>query len=169
VTAVRWREICDDISAWKTLVPVPGENRGFTERGRYAFERPGESWAFIVDDEPLQTDRNNRTFWSWQPGFFAGEVTAALVHPDGEVVALYLLDVAPDPAKVGRDVFRQMVDELCEEDPELVVGSEPATTHIGELGETQNPWVEFARLRRYAPEFLKALAPLQAKPRRPYD
>jgi hypothetical protein len=74
--------------------------------------------------------------------------------------------VAPDPAKLGRDVFRQMVDELWEEDPELVIGSEPATTLTGELGATQNPWVEFARLRRYAPEFLKALAPLQAKPRR---
>jgi hypothetical protein len=126
----------------------------------------GEEWEFIVDDEPLQPDRKNNTCWSWQPGFYAGEVTAVLVHPHGEVVALYLLDVAPDPAKLGRDVFRQMVDELWEVDPELVVGSEPATTRTGELGETQNPWLEFARLRRYTPEFLKALASLQVKPRR---
>jgi hypothetical protein len=154
-----------DVAAWTTLVPVPGENRGFTERGRYAFESPGEEWAFVVDDARLHTDSNNGKCWSWEPGFFAGEVTAALLHPDGRVITLYLLDVAPDPAKVGRDVFRQMIDELWEEDPELVVGSEPATTRMGALGETQNPWVEFARLRRYAPEFLKGLAALQANAR----
>ncbi|MGA2001702.1 MAG: DUF2357 domain-containing protein [Terriglobales bacterium] len=59
-----------------------------------------------------------------------------------------------------------MVRQLWDEDPTLVIGDEPATTASGELGVLQNPWVAFARLRRYTPEFLKALIPIRQSPRR---
>lgn len=162
---LRWREAAAEGSVWSTLSPAPADNRGFIEAQDYSIEMPANGWSFLIDDEPLPSDPEG-SCWRWEPGFFAGEVTAALIAPGGSTAALFLLDVAPDPTKLGRDVFRQMIDELWLEDPELVVGSEPATTLIGELGATQNPWLEFARLRRYAPEFLRALAPIRAKPRR---
>ena len=162
---LRWRDDGVEGGAWSTLFPAPAENLGFIEGRNYAFEKPPTGGSFFIDDEPLQGNPDG-SCWRWEPGFFAGEVTAALIALDGSTSALFLLDVAPDPTKLGRDVFRQMIDELWNEDPELVVGSEPATTLIGELGATHNPWLEFARLRRYAPEFLRALAPIRAKPRR---
>jgi hypothetical protein len=160
---LRWRGV--EGGAWATLFPAPADNLGFIEGKSYAFEKPPLSLSLFIDDEPLQSDPDG-SCWRWEPGFFAGEVTAALIAPGGSTFALFLLDVAPDPTKLGRDVFRQMIDELWNEDPELVVGSEPATTLIGEIGATHNPWLEFARLRRYAPEFLRALVPIRAKPRR---
>ena len=79
---------------------------------------------------------------------------------------LFLLDVAPDARKLGREVFMQMVNELWQEDPILVIGSEPATTPSGELGNQENPWAAFARLRRYGPDTLRALASIRSCPRR---
>jgi hypothetical protein len=58
------------------------------------------------------------------------------------------------------------IDELWNEDPSLVIGSEPATSQIGDLGITQDAWLEFARFRRYAPEFLRATAGIRSKPSR---
>ncbi len=144
---LRWRDDGVEGGAWSTLFPAPAENLGFIEGRNYAFEKPPTGGSFFIDDEPLQGNPDGLC-WRWEPGFFAGEVTAALIALDGSTSALFLLDVAPDPTKLGRDVFRQMIDELWNEDPELVVGSEPATTLIGELGATHNPWLEFARLRR---------------------
>ena len=81
------------------------------------------------------------------------------------IMSVFLLDVAPDASKVGREVFSAMLAELWQEAPELVVGSEPATTRIGDLDPLQNPWLAFARLRQYVPEFLRAVVPIQARPR----
>jgi hypothetical protein len=166
VPVVRWQQLGDSSGAWLLLEPTPGQNRGFVETGRYAFEKPGSGWSLNIDDEPLADVPGNSSQWLWSPSFFAGEVTAELLEAHGTSSTLYLLDVAPDPKKIGREVFGQMIDELWDEDPSLVIGSEPATRRIGDLGAGQNAWLEFARFRRYAPEFLRALAPIRAKPRR---
>ena len=163
---LRWQEVGAAPEKWQPLHPAPSENRGFTERGRYAFEEPGAGWLLRVDDEPLGHAAGEPAHWLWEPGFYAGEVTAELVGPGANDRALFLLDVAPDASKLGRDVFRRMLDELWCEDPELVVGSEPATIRIRELGAFENPWLAFARLRRYCPDFLRAIAHLRANPRR---
>ena len=112
------------------------------------------SWTLFVDDERLQDDPGEASRCYWEPLFFAGEVTAELVHSDGRSAALFLLDVSPDPAKIGRDVFAEMVSELWRADPSLVLGCEPATNPIGATGTFDDPWLAFARLRRYAPGVL---------------
>jgi hypothetical protein len=63
-------------------------------------------------------------------------------------------------------MFQGMVNELWNEDPAFVIGSEPATHQIGELGTFEDPWLAFARLRRYTPDFLRAMAAVRARPRR---
>jgi hypothetical protein len=163
---IRWCDLHASEPQWRELEPAPAENRGFTERGEYAFEGPGAEWSFRIDDEPIAAGHAATPGSSWMPGFFAGEVTAELVGPTPHDHAVFLLDVAPDPSKVGREVFSAMLAELWQEAPELVVGSEPATTRIGDLDPLVNPWLAFARLRRYVPEFLRAIVPIQARPRK---
>lgn len=163
--ALRWRER-NAPGDWRCAHPAPADNRGFCERGRYLFEKPGPGWSLRVDDEPLDDIDVQGTGWLWEPGFFAGEVTAELIGPGNASQTFFLLDVAPDATKVGRDVFRQMIEEVWAEDPELVLGSEPATTRAGELGSSENPWLAFARLRQHAPDFLRAAFDLTKCPRR---
>jgi hypothetical protein len=161
--AVRWRPAANALAPWRQLLPAPASNGGFTEKGRYLFEKPGPGWALRIDDEPL-ADAPEARHWTWSPGFYAGEVKGELVSSTGSEV--FALDVSPDPEKVGRDIFAAMVDELWEANPALVVGDEPATRQIGDLGSRENPWLEFARYRRYLPEFLRATAAIRARPRR---
>jgi hypothetical protein len=148
------------------LRPAPAANFGFTEANGYVFEIPCGDWTLRVDDEPLPNDPNKPSRWIWEPGFFAGEVTAEMAKAGDANSVLFLLDVAPDANKLGRDVFMQMVDELWQEDPLLVIGSEPATTPNGDLGDQENLWVAFSRLRRYGPNVLRALGAVRAYPRR---
>jgi hypothetical protein len=163
--ALRWRHA--DASEWSVLVAAPGTNGGFVEANVYYFESPGAGWSLLVDDEPLASVADGAaSTWKWEPGFFAGEVTAELMSPTGFRSALFLLDVSPNPSKAGREVFQAMVDELWDEDPSLLLGVEPATQPIGELGSFENEWLAFARLRRYAPELLRALDAVRARPRR---
>src|SRR5262245_26699850 len=110
---------------------MPGTNRGFVEAAHYLFEKPAGEWQLRIDDERLPDAAEPRC-WVWSPRFFAGEVTAELVGEGRSV--LFSIDVAPDPGKIGREMFTRMVDELWAEDPTLVVGHEPATRHIGDLG-----------------------------------
>ena len=162
----RWRSDGDAFNNWRVLHPAPAENLGFAEAGRYLFQKPCADCSLYVDDEPLPDHPSDPSCWMWEPRFFAGEVTAEMVRADGTNSVLFLLDVAPDARKLGREVFMQMVNELWQEDPMLVIGSEPATTPSGELGNQENPWAAFARLRRYGPDTLRALASVRACPRR---
>jgi hypothetical protein len=162
---VRWRAESDAIDDWRALRPAPAENLGFAEARRYLFQKPSIDCTFYVDDAPLPPHPGNPSSWIWEPRFFAGEVTAEIVAENGDSV-LFLLDVAPDANKVGRERFAQMVGELWNEDPTLVIGSEPATTPSGQIGNREDPWVSFSRLRRYGPDFVRALAAVRAHPRR---
>jgi hypothetical protein len=164
VTAVvRWRA-ADGSGAGETLVSAPAENRGFVELRTCLFQRPAPGWSFRIDDEPLcETDGGE---WSWEPGFFAGMVTAELLDEAGATRATFLLDVSPDRNKVGAALFHEMVEEIWHEAPELVLGSEPATTMAGALHTSEDPWLAFARLRRHGPDLVRALTALAANPRR---
>lgn len=161
---VRWRPHSSDLNAWRVLQPAPSENVGFAEARCYLFQKPGADYALYVDDEPLPDHPDSSSYWIWEPRFFAGEVTAETIRADGTRV-LFLLDVAPDANKVGREVFTRMIKDLWQEDPILVIGAEPATTPSGELGSQEDHWAAFARLRRCAPDFLRALASIRACPR----
>ncbi len=163
---VRWCSVGGTLSDWRTLHSAPAENHGFSEAEHYLFQPPCAGCSLYVDDEPLPVYPANPSCWIWEPRFFAGEVTAELVGANGTGSVLFLLDVAPDASKMGREVFSRMVDELWREDPLLVIGSEPATTTGGELGSGEDLWAAFARLRRFAPDALRAIDAIRAYPRR---
>ena len=149
------------------LQPAPAQNTGFFEARSYSIRKPFAGCQLYVDDEPLSDHPGDPACWLWSPRFFAGEVTAELLRGEGGVpVASYLLDVSPDRRKLGRDMFALMIQELWEEDPSWVVGSEPATNPHGELGHLEDLWAAFARMRRHGPEAVRAIAAIRARPRR---
>jgi hypothetical protein len=166
IEIVTWCDTRNDLRSFTALREAPAGNIGFTETGRYYFRKPPGEWAFHVDDERLAENFEEPPCWVWEPGFFAGEVTAELCHPDGRRAALFLLDVAPDANKLGRHELATMVSELLTEDPSLVVGTEPATSPTGHLSSSEDPWLAFVRLRRYAPDFVRAIEPIRSRPRR---
>ena len=118
-----------------------------------------------MDDEPIAGDARG---WVWTPGFYAGEVTAQLIDEAGRTVAEYLLDVAPDDRKLGRDRFRELLSEVLEEDPSLIVGDEPATALTGRdamVDDSLAALMSFARIRVYGPQFLQAVDEAAKQPR----
>ena len=156
-----WRPANGD---WRDLHSAPASNLGFQEKCVYEIRKPSPDCHLFMDDERLPDHPTETTCWRWEPGFYAGEVTAELVAPSGEVTS-FLLDVAPNPGKLGREMFAEMVAEIWSEDPQLVLGAEPATTPNGVEGFAENAWAQFARVRRYLPDFLRAVAAIRAKPR----
>src|SRR5688572_26695581 len=140
-TPIIWWVRTDVSEPRNFLVQSPARNSGFIERRQYRFNKPGEDWTFLIDDEPLADLADVPDMWTWSPGFYAGEVTAQLAGPGGQS-SLFLLDVGPEPSKLGRESFDQMLDEVWAEDPNLVIGSEPAGRSIGDLGTDQNAWLE---------------------------
>jgi len=148
------------------LRPIPASNPGFRELTEVAiFPPPGDSWELRIDDEPIALQEGA---WRWKPGFYAGEVTAQLLDSGGRLAAEYLLDVAPDQRKLGRERFREMLEEVLDEDPLLVVGDEPASLLSGNQPVTENPLsalLAFARIRTYGPRFVRALHEAARQPR----
>lgn len=159
-----WRPATGE-QAWRPVREAPALTTGFTEGVAVEFRATVHADTLLIDDEPLGLLPEDDRVWTWCPGFFAGEVRAELVRAD-RVLATFALDVTPSPGKLGRDTFRQMVDELWEANPALILGEEPATTPVADLGALADPWIAFARLRRYAPYFLRALHNVRARPRR---
>ena len=153
-------------SAPRPVDPAPATNAGFSEKGEYRFfVPPGGPWRFHVDDLPLKkTDAEAGASWEWTPGFYAGEVTAELIGPSGRPVSQYLLDVSPHLGKLGRDIFRKMLEEVWAADPALVLGEEPATTDVGARGDRDNSLIRFARMRRYGAGLLRALERVTRNP-----
>lgn len=148
--------------------PSPSVVKGFEECGEYLIEDRSRSFdALVVDDEPLARTPNATAHgaWTWSPGFFAGEVRVE-ARAGERTLATFRFDVSPDPRKLGGELFAAMVDEIWDEDPELVLGSEPATRAIGRSGAVRNPLLEFERLRRHVPLFVRALLAVAERPRR---
>lgn len=147
------------------LIPHPAANLGFREGKAVWIGKPsGERWQLLVDDAALPTCVDDPSRWTWTPGFFAGEVTAVLLDARGDAIAHYLLDVAPSPEKSGRRAFDEMLDELRDLEPALLVGTEPPTLASGTLGAHTDPMIEFARLRRFAPDLLRVLDQIRSQP-----
>jgi hypothetical protein len=165
MTGVVWRERGDS-QRGRPLVLAPADNPGFSESRDYVFECRDRGSSLRIDDEPLRRDDVDENCWHWSPGFFAGEVAGELLAADGTTAGTFLLDVSPNASKMGRDLFRLMVDELWEEDPALVLGTEPATIASGAVGNARSPWIEFARYRAHVPRFLQAAQAVVTTPRR---
>jgi len=90
---------------WHATRPAPAANRGFTEGRRYGFQLTSSEYSLYIDDEPLRYLASQS--WEWQPGFFAGEVTAELRRPDGVSAGLFFLDVARIPTKLASSSSRR--------------------------------------------------------------
>ena len=148
---------------------APEQNRGFREKQKIVFHGPSvakkdNSWRMLIDDAPLTPDRPG--VWPWEPGFYAGEVEATLQDATGACRGRWRLDVSPDGRKLGRDDFERMLKDICEHDPSLALGTEPARRQFGALGEHQNPIVEFLRLRYHAADIEQSLRALLEEPLR---
>jgi len=150
----------------RAIDPIPFVNVGFEELSEARLRVPdGGPWSFRIDDEPLAQQAG---VWIWRPGFFAGEVTAELVGPDGATTAKYLLDVSPDTSKLGRQRFQELLDEVISEDPVLIAGSEPATLLLGAENPLDDPLLalaSFSRLRLHAASFIRAVREAGRQPR----
>ena len=157
---LRWRTV--DGGRESHLVPGASPNTGFSERVSARIVPPtGAGWSFFVDDEPIGIDEAG--CWSWAPGFYAGVVEAEIRYND-KVVRRYVLDVSPDPDKLGEESYARLIDDIRRTDPTLLTGTEPSGAHSGAVGEDQDPWVEFRRVRRHAPDFTSALRRVVARP-----
>ena len=152
----------DDGSDVITL--TPGKTAfGFKENRRYTIALPSSGHTPVIDDQEFRSDDGTVR---WIPGFFAGIVAAELLDPSGRIVESYTLDVSPDPGKLGSEVFRSMLEELWQFDPALVLGTEPSTRNVGVAGAYESDWLTYARLRRYADDYLAALARIAVHPLR---
>jgi hypothetical protein len=150
----------------RALKPFPALSGGVRELDRVLFVGPASGECrLLVDDEPLTlADGDNERAWAWQPGFYAGEVSAELLGPGDEPLGRWRLDVSPDPAKLGGDMFREMVSELLDFDPTLVLGQEPARARLGALGDRQDPLVALTRLRGQADSIVAAFEAVVREP-----
>ncbi len=152
----------------RELAPPPVLNRGFSELREVVFLGPPDAGCrLLLDDAPLSVVAGGkRRRWAWKPGFYAGEVRAELVAADGRHLGRWRLDVSPDDRKLGRDLFFEMLADLLDHDPSMVVGQEPARGRFGALGPGQDPLVALARLRARQAPIRRALRPLFREPRR---
>ena len=153
----------------RTLLPAETGhvNAGFCELKEAAFPIAGEEWRLLVDDAPLdRARREDAECWIWSPGFHAGTVRAELVRIGERKGVEYLLDVSPDPGKIGQLQFQQMVREIWSFDASLVLGDEAAGTHIGEAGDREDPAVRYMRLARYADELMSSAGAISRQPHR---
>ena len=146
-----WRIVADDVAV------------GFREGGKYRLRKTAEGDRLLIDDEILQTDGGD---WVWSPGFYAGQVRAELLGPGDRTRATYLLDVSPHPQKLGREMFQAMLERIWAFDPGLVLGTEPAALPIGHEAAICEPWLEYARLRAYGDQFVRALSVISRQPLR---
>lgn len=138
---------------------------GFHERGVYRFQASVAGITLFIDEarmECLPTETG--AAWNWQPGFYAGQVTAELMDPSGRHLARYQLDVAPDAGKVGAPLFQQMLDQIHAFDPVLLFGTEAAQASIGVTGDVSSPLLQYARLRRYGEGLMDALHGVARRP-----
>lgn len=143
---------------------TPGKTvTGFKENRCYTIALPSSGHTLVIDDQEFRSDDG---MVRWTPGFFAGAVAAELLDPSGRTVESYRLDVSPDPDKLGSDVFRSMLEDLWAFDPALVIGTEPSTRNVGITGAYESDWLTYARLRRYADDYLAALARIAVHPLR---
>jgi hypothetical protein len=150
----------------RVLPPFPHLNSGFHEIEQVTFiGPPNKECHLLVDDEPLPpVAGGSGRAWVWQPGFFAGEVSAELRGPKDVLLGRWRLDVSPDPQKLGGDIFRRMISELLEFDPTLVLGQEPTRSPLGSLGSQQDPLIALARLRAHSEVLLAAFAAVAREP-----
>lgn len=151
----------------RTLQIAEHLNIGYSERSRVRFTVDSSShWDLHIDDEPLQREGGQtRNSWIWEPNFFAGTVRGELIPMIGGASVRYLLDVTPDPRKLGQQEFGKIVSDLLDRRPEAILGHEPGTARIGRSEKVGHPSLCYAALYQYANPLLAALEQVRRRPR----
>lgn len=143
---------------------IPGQVcAGFKEDSRYLIRKPKPGMALFVDDAPLSSDAEE-LFWEWSPGFYAGQVMAELQVQGQYHTHQFLLDVSPHPDKAGHELFAQYIADIADYAPELLLGKEPATQGLSGQSSLINVWIAYARLRAFAPRYIRAMRAVIADP-----
>lgn len=137
---------------------------GFGELDVYRFRALPEHRLYIDDALLPEQLHEGEAVWLWEPGYFAGEVSAELTDLHGSIIASYRLDVAPSGDKLGRDIFATMLDEIFAFDAKLLFGTESAQFSIGTDGDHSSPHLQYARLRRYGESLVAALRQVTERP-----
>lgn len=156
----------------RDLVPAVSSraiaNSGFTERESFELYCPAAVGSRLyIDDELMRLTRTRfGDGWRWNPGFYAGTVRAELVPPGKSEGTTYLLDVAPDPQKLGQETYRQLIQEILNANPGILVGDEPATHSAAGSCSSGDPNLHYAYILQYGPALIAALRAVQRRPRR---
>lgn len=139
--------------------------RGFFEGRSYRFSVFNTEHRLFIDEVliPFSSDAEGN-FCLWRPGFFSGEVALEVMDLEDRCVLGLRLRVEPHQAKLERDEFVAMLDDLFEYAPHLIYGTESAEHAVGIRGSSENIHLQYARLRIYGPSFVEALRAITAKP-----
>ena len=150
-------------------------NCGFSEQRKVIFVTNQVSeLQLFVDGEPLDPPKteSGKIEWEWTPGQYAGEVRAELSEKDETTKEMrgtkwvFRLDVSPDPNKLGEGsrIFRRMLRDILDMDPELLIDYEPARFQLGAVGANDDALVQLMRLLSKRQELDRALAAIQRDP-----
>jgi hypothetical protein len=101
----------------------------------------------------------------WQAGFFAGQVSAVFVEPDGKERTVWL-DVSPTPGKLSGEDFAEMVEAIRRFDNRLLLGTSAATSSFGRIGldGRLTEYVRLSRLLQFGRRFLDAILKVAEAP-----
>lgn len=138
---------------------------GFREMGVYQFTALPIGASLYIDEALVEAvDTPAGPQLHWQPGFYAGEVSAEVLDATGARLAAYRIDVGPDESKLGAELFQSMLDEIHIFDPALLLGTEAAQSSIGVTGDVTTLLLQYARLRRHADDLIRSLQSVAARP-----
>jgi hypothetical protein len=144
-----------------------GTCNGFVENREYIAPVPNglSGHALLVDEETLCIESyRGGNAWRWRPGFYAGQVEAELRDDHGLTIQRYILDVAPEPGKLGADFFAAMIDDVRAFRSGMLLGTEAPNVGIGTSGDFHSLNVAYGRLRAYGNLFIQAVRPIATKP-----
>ncbi|WP_321945532.1 DUF2357 domain-containing protein [Paraburkholderia sp. J10-1] len=119
----------------------------------------------FIDDVEVRQDEHGR--FAWTPTFFAGRVEIVVAIDQDNEIAFHAV-VGPSISKMIDEQFDAMIDEIRAFRAALLLGISSATTTFGSEFGTHafERLVLLARLKRYAPGFLRSLRAICRMPHR---
>ena len=139
---------------------------------RFAFEAEGiRHVALVISDEELPpslkefTLDKTRIRWDWYIEEYAGEAVICLLEGE-EAVSEAVLDIAPNPWKLGSEVYRELLLDLQEKAEGLLFGTTPAQAFLQHQEADVPPLARFALLRSYLPALERAFRTTEEAPHR---
>ncbi len=128
----------------------------------------GKPVHVCIDDVRLQPHYTRHDAYTWRPDFYAGRVGVSVRFEATNSDVRYHLDVSPNPQKLGDEIYRELLSAVRRADQRMALGLTPATAQFSNLAEEQSksPVVALERMRKYGPQFIKALRDVSTRPHR---